>query len=155
MLFHQLTDTTFLREKHPDFKNFARKESLSSFDKEVTRLFIIPPDAQRSVGTLNRIDPKSRLIAVENVENRTQSFHVPPEVHVWMWVPTLRRMHRVSGLVDIPLGSAVQVVYGPSGEVRRIVFEPPYKTQGDQPVEPEYIKLPPAGTPQPTPAGAP
>src|SRR5260370_37809649 len=56
----------FLREKVPDVKNFARKESLSSFDKEVTRLFIIPPDAQRSVGTLNRIDPKSRVIAVEN-----------------------------------------------------------------------------------------
>lgn len=113
----------FLREKYPEFSNFARKESLSRFDKEIARLIVIPADAQRSVGTLNRIDPLGRLIAVENTENLTESFHITSGTQLWVWVPNLRRVRRVSGLVGIPLGSAVVVVYAPSGrEARSVVY---------------------------------
>jgi gas vesicle protein len=117
----------FLKEKFPEFSNFARKESLSIFEREVTENLGVV-GAQTSVGTLNRIDPKAQLVALESKENQTENFKVPPEAEVWVYSPNLRRVRRLSslsGLENLPAGTAVVVYYterGSSGrEVRRIV----------------------------------
>jgi hypothetical protein len=114
----------FLREKHPEFSNFARRESLLRLKQDVAQALSLPA-AQTTVGTFERFDPKTRLISLQGKERQTESYQLSPETEVWVYIPKLRRVRRLSvpsdllvtKIANLPVGTAVIVhTGGPSNQ---------------------------------------
>ena len=121
----------FLREKYPEFKNFARKESLSQFAEQVDRFVFVPPGAQKIPATVEQYHPQTHSIVLQSVTDQTEDLQVPPDADVWVFIPNLRRVRRVSSpAASIILtkvmqrGGAAVVVYGPDRKVKSIYLAP-------------------------------
>jgi hypothetical protein len=117
----------FLREKYPEFSNFARKESLYRFAEQIDRFVSVPPGAQKTPATVEQYHPQTHSIAFQTVTDQTENFQVPPDVDVWVFIPSLRRTRRVSGALGSSVlteamkrGSPAVVVYGPDRRVKSI-----------------------------------
>lgn len=126
------TIESFLKDKYPDFANFARKESLYHFAQQIDRFVFVPPGAQRTSATLKQIYPQTHSIAFQTVTGQTENLQVPPDVDVLVFVPNLRRVRRVSGPAASSVltkamerGSAAVVVYGSDRKIKSIYLAQP------------------------------
>jgi hypothetical protein len=67
----------------------------------------------------------------KGVTDQTEDLQVPPDVDVWVFIPNLRRVRRISGALASSIltkvmqrGGAAVVVYGPDRKVKSIYLAP-------------------------------
>jgi hypothetical protein len=122
----------FLREKYPEFSNFARKESAVRLAKGIEPLITVPIGAQKSAGTLGQYNPQTHSIAFQNATDQTENFQLPSDVEIWFYIPNLRRVRRLSGAnassvlaAAIRNGGAAVIVYNTSDRAIKGIYLSP------------------------------